>query len=1276
MGPKHLSIRVPWHDTGWEGNVCKNPNLNSSCLILDRLAPMKDDGPNYCLNYDITKHPKYRNLRNQQNAGKSLDELDDNQYPACISERMAFMSPFEYNLTIKYPYTYRPKLSHFLPTKIRNPPYSASTIPFYWLSKKGIKAFLESDILQVSMEDEKEFENDNDIKTDWTNVFNNQKLIIDWFYNQIIPEKSLCFFYAKKVPFVEEQSRIIIGVGRVKKIDDYKEYDYKENRKYRGLIWERMVHHSIRPDFEDGFILPYHQAIKFAEENPDIEFDPLELAVYPPKGKIGEFSYVSEHVSSDSAIDVILSCAESLKKAKKIGIKGPWDKSLSWINLQIGELWKMRGPYPGMGSALTALGFSLGNFIAMELSDQRKLDEDPWILLEESFQEPDKYYTSEIAGEVKSMKDVWEILTSEEKDLLKLISRFDLSPLQASMLLLPEKREEFGLNFNDNDILENPYQIFEQTRHTIDPVSFLTIDHGVLPGHEIAKKFPLPDQSKIESELDWRRIRALISEILEEASYNGHSLLPQNLIIEKSKEFQLDPPCNLNGKIILAKEKFFSEIIEKVEMADGNLAYQLKEISEKVNFIRSKILSRKKGKRNLSNIEWEKLLFNYLEKKHPLEKSKDPEAEKAAREEKAVALREIAESRVSVLIGSAGTGKTTLLSILCQEDEIRERGILLLAPTGKARVKMEQALDLSTRKDPKIKAYNVAQFLVKSGRYDGETGRFLSNDEPPKRVGETVIIDEASMLTEEMLASLLQSIKGYKRLILVGDRYQLPPIGTGRPFVDIITEFKPESLDDNQFPKVGDSYAELTINRRQTLEECGKRYDIQLANWFRGGSLLSTDDKIFDILNGLDKSDCLKIHQWKSPEEFSDLLFKILKTELNLNADNDFRTFNNSLGAINGVFKVGAAKKAENWQILSPVRNRTHGVSEINRSIHQKFKSAYVRSSRSRDNKKKKYDDYTKKAQPAGSEEIVWGDKVINIQNQSIGAWNIKDKKNEDGYLANGEIGIFVDKTPIKNKFFALKFEFSSQQGLEYSFFDSLTPMNSKYKFKNSDEEQPSLELAYALTVHKAQGSEFGKVILVIPRNSFNMSRELIYTALTRQQEGIVILYEGNPIDLMDYSEEKWSETNQRFTNLFQAPHPRQVKDKKDLFLEDRLINRALRGEDVRSKSELIIANILYHHGIDYEYEGVLEFDGEVRRPDFIVEDDDSGEIYYWEHLGMLNNLGYRQNWEKKKKWYHKHGINEDGGENGTLIVSVDNTKGGIYSEEIEKLLKKYSLIQ
>ena len=138
---KHISIRVPWHDTGWEGKVCQQPNLNSSCLILDRIAPKKDDGPDYCLNYDMTKQPRYRNIREEKNAGVSIDKLDSSRYPSCIGERMAFLSPFEYHITIKYPYTFKEKLSHFLPTKIKSPAYSAFTIPFNWLSKKAVEIF-------------------------------------------------------------------------------------------------------------------------------------------------------------------------------------------------------------------------------------------------------------------------------------------------------------------------------------------------------------------------------------------------------------------------------------------------------------------------------------------------------------------------------------------------------------------------------------------------------------------------------------------------------------------------------------------------------------------------------------------------------------------------------------------------------------------------------------------------------------------------------------------------------------------------------------------------------------------------------------------------------------------------------------------------------------------------------------------------------------------------------------------------------------------------------
>ncbi|MBK6588000.1 MAG: AAA family ATPase [Acidobacteria bacterium] len=112
-----------------------------------------------------------------------------------------------------------------------------------------------------------------------------------------------------------------------------------------------------------------------------------------------------------------------------------------------------------------------------------------------------------------------------------------------------------------------------------------------------------------------------------------------------------------------------------------------------------------------------------------------------------------------------------------------------------------------------FKAFTLAQFLNRSGRYDGTTGRYLLTGKEGTMEGRTVIVDECSMLTEEMMAALIEALKGVHRLILVGAPRQLPPIGAGRPFVDIIAQLTPTNIDQ-AFPRVGKSYAELTVPRR------------------------------------------------------------------------------------------------------------------------------------------------------------------------------------------------------------------------------------------------------------------------------------------------------------------------------------------------------------------------------------------------------------------------------------------------------------------------------
>ena len=207
-----------------------------------------------------------------------------------------------------------------------------------------------------------EREPDLGFDTPWIQERLNQTALLDCFAGHLRPEQSLCFFYAKHVPFVEDSAsvRILIGVGRVLHIGAAREYAYTTkdlNGKLRAMLWERMVQHSIRPDYKDGFLLPYHAAVDKAAEDPG--FDPSEIAAFSPADRILEFSHASQLVSHDGAIASLLACAESLRKAKSV-LPGPWDQCLQWIDARLGELWKARGPCPGLGSALSAFGLQFG----------------------------------------------------------------------------------------------------------------------------------------------------------------------------------------------------------------------------------------------------------------------------------------------------------------------------------------------------------------------------------------------------------------------------------------------------------------------------------------------------------------------------------------------------------------------------------------------------------------------------------------------------------------------------------------------------------------------------------------------------------------------------------------------------------------------------------------------------------------------------------------------------------------------------------------------------
>jgi len=1235
---RHISIRVPWNDTDWSGVVCKKPADNASCLILRRIRATRKDAEEASL------------------AEQSWKDLQQENLPPCVSEHGQFMSSYELVRDLQHPYAENSKAhKHLLPTPFRYAPYSAAALPFNWMLRESAEKIAKELELGYQPALEAHAYEIMGFKTSWVQEKDNQLVMLDTFFSASQPQKSLVFFYAKRTPLVDDVRRVLIGVGWVTHVGDPVEYKYKETGPLKSVLWERNIQHSIRSGFKDGFLLPYHEVLEYLEKHP--EDDPSQYVAFVPDDQFLAFSYGSEHVTNDGAIGALLACIKAIQNIQKI-IPGKWEQVLTWLDARLNELWGMRGPCPGLGSALTAFGLENGSLIAYELErllaeKPETLGSDPWPLVDRLFKEPEAF-PPEIGKKVGNiLQKLWLSLPDERRALLRLLSRFELTAPQATRYYVHEdkQRADFCIEVDDSELISNPYRLYELDRVMPDPINLASIDRGVFPDESIRLKYPLPAQSQVSEALDPRRICAFVIRQLDLAAQNGHTLQPRDLIIQEIRELDIQPACPVTGDLMSLVEQAFEPRVHVVKLHDGAPAYQLDGLYKAGEKIRSNVTRRMSGTRHTAKIDWGQLL------NEAIKSDVDPrdQEELDARTEKTAALEELFASRFSVLVGPAGTGKTTLLKVLSHEPSVAAGGVLLLAPTGKARVRMETQTELKG-------AQTIAQFLLPLDRYEPQTGLYRPSD---RNLGvgnyKTVIIDEASMLTEDQLAAVMDAIKGADRIILVGDPCQLPPIGAGRPFLDIVQKLTPENIEFTS-RRIGPGYAELTIRRRQQGQT---RDDLLLAEWFSGRPLDPGADEIWQNIQEGAHSEQLDFVQWDYPEELQNKLLDTLVKELKLEGKDDSKNFELSLGGTeyNGSIyfwvtkpgKMGACSKVENWAILSPVRNNSFGVEALNRLIQTTFRFKTKESALRRFNRKI--------PKPMGREEILYGDKVIQIQNQR--RYKVYPKEQALQYVANGELGIAVGQFKTQYMKFtpnSLEVEFSSQPGYKYSYYGS----------DFGEEANPLLELAYALTVHKTQGSEFGLTFVIIPNPCRLLSRELLYTALTRQRNRVILFHQGPLTELKNYSDDFNSESAARLTNLLDAPKPVIVKEK---FLEDKLIHRTGKGLCMRSKSEIIIASELDYAGIEYVYDSkFLGQDGTPRYPDFVIDDAESGKRYYWEHLGMLSKPDYKQRWEKKLAWYHKQGIlpiEEGGGPHGILVTTADHPDGGIDVTEIKAIIKK-----
>lgn len=163
-------------------------------------------------------------------------------------------------------------------------------------------------------------------------------------------------------------------------------------------------------------------------------------------------------------------------------------------------------------------------------------------------------------------------------------------------------------------------------------------------------------------------------------------MLPVEQILESIRELELDPPCRPTRYLLPLLDPFMAPEIVDTSLSDGTRAWQFVERHEIGDLLRRQIGRRQKGRRHEAGYDWQNIVDQSLG-----EMPEDPdevELEELARREKAAALEELFSASISLLLGPAGTGKTRLLQMLCNLAEVRGDGVLLLAPTGKARVQL------------------------------------------------------------------------------------------------------------------------------------------------------------------------------------------------------------------------------------------------------------------------------------------------------------------------------------------------------------------------------------------------------------------------------------------------------------------------------------------------------------------------------------------------------------------------------------------------------------
>lgn len=412
--------------------------------------------------------------------------------------------------------------------------------------------------------------------------------------------------------------------------------------------------------------------------------------------------------------------------------------------------------------------------------------------------------------------------------------------------------------------------------------------------------------------------------------------------------------------------------------------------------------------------------------------AKQSQMEYSAQQEQAI--REAATSGLLLITGGPGTGKTTILNGILELLGQMQLRCLLAAPTGRAAKRLTEVTG--------EEASTIHRLL--EATIDPASGDmvFIRDEDNPLKA-DAVIVDEMSMVDVQLLYALLKAIPGNKRLILVGDPDQLPPVGPGFPFSDM--------LRSGVLPTV-----RLTEIFRQAQQ-----------------SLI--------VMNAH------RVNQGQLPD---------LKT---VNSDFFFMRRGNEEGVSSLIRDLCTTRLPKNMgippeqiQVLSPTRKGGVGTMSLNKMLQAALNPPAA----------------DKKERAFGEFIFREGDRVMQIRNNYDIVWKKTDGSAVGTGIFNGDVGTIRTIDPQAE---SLCIVFDDREA-EYDF----TQLNE-------------LEPAYAMTVHKSQGSEYRAVILTVWNGSpYLLSRSILYTAITRARDLLILVGREETVAVMTQNASK----NRRYTGL------------------------------------------------------------------------------------------------------------------------------------------------